>query len=128
MTMENRFLVRSTHLNHQGHLFGGDLMAEIDNLGYCLIRESYPDHTFVTRAAEIAFESPARIGDVITFQATLARVGTTSAHVEVVGRVRDRVISRARLVYVNIGPDGRKRPIEEGTGDANQSPGAMCRR
>jgi len=30
--MRSVFMVRGEHLTHQGHLFGGDLMAEIDTL------------------------------------------------------------------------------------------------
>ncbi len=106
------FLVRSEHLNHEGHLFGGDLMAEIDNIAYCLLRQEYGDKSFVTRAAEITFERPARIGDVIAFEARILRVGNTSVQVEVEGRVCNERMSKARVVYVNIGPDGRKAPIE----------------
>ena len=109
--MKSRFLVRTEHLNHQGHLFGGDLMAEIDTLGFCLMRERYRDKSFVTRAAEISFERPANLGDVITFQATLVHVGTTSAHVDVTGTVDGVRISTAKLIYVNIAPDGKKAPI-----------------
>ncbi len=109
--MKSRFLVRSEHLNHQGHLFGGDLMAEIDNIGFCFVRDRYRDKTFVTRAAEIEFEHPARIGDIITFEATLVHEGTTSVQVQVTGMVDDVRISSARLVYVNVGPEGAKQPI-----------------
>ena len=110
--MKSMFLVRSEHLTHQGQLFGGDLMAEIDTIGYCLVRETYADKTLVTRAAEISFERPATAGDVITFEASILRVGTTSVQVEVTGSVSGQRISTAKLVYVNIGPDGRKRPME----------------
>ena len=105
------FLVRSEHLNHQGHLFGGALMSEIDTIAYCLLRELLPGRTFVTRAAEIAFEHPARIGDAIRFDACLLKQGVTSAQVQVEGWVRDTRISTARMVYVHIGPNGQKAQI-----------------
>jgi len=105
------FLVRSEHLNHQGHLFGGDLMAEIDTIAFCLLREEYEGKSFVTRAAEIGFEAPARLGDVIVFEAKIAQVGNTSVQVEVTGTVSGKRISTARLTYVNVGPDGSKQPI-----------------
>jgi len=109
--MENRFLVRSEHLNHQGHLFGGDLMAEIDTLGFCLVRERYPEKTLVTRAATISFDRPARLGDVIAFRAEVETEGFTSVRVDVTGWVGDVMIAQARLVYVNVGPDGQKAPL-----------------
>ena len=109
--MKSRFLVRSEHLTHTGHLFGGDLMAEIDTLAFCLLRTTYPDKSFVTRAAEIAFERPADLGDVITFTAKIVRVGNTSVQVEVTGDVAGTEISKAKLIHVNVGPDGKKAPI-----------------
>ena len=109
--MKSVFMVRNEHLTHQGHLFGGDLMAEIDTVGYCLLRKKFGRKTLVTRAAEISFERPAQVGDVITFDAKVARVGNTSVVVEVIGSVAGHRISGAKLVYVNLGPDGCKAPI-----------------
>jgi len=111
--IQSVFLVRSEHLNHQGHLFGGALMAEIDTVGYCLLRREFGAKTFVTRAAEIAFERPARLGDAITFEAELGKAGTTSVRVLVRGWVQRHLIGSATLVYVNLGPDGRKQAIQE---------------
>ena len=109
--MKSMFLVRSEHLTHQGHLFGGDLMAEIDTIAYCLLREEYPRKSFVTRAAEISFERPANLGDVITFEASILRVGNTSVQVQVTGRAGSLLICTARVICVNIGRDGKKAPI-----------------
>jgi len=109
--LQSVFLVRSEHLNHQGHLFGGDLMAEIDTVAYCFLRQAFGELVFVTRAAEIGFERPARLGDAITFEASLTAVGHTSVTVAVVGRIRGRRFCGARLVYVNLGPDGGKAPV-----------------
>lgn len=105
------FLVRSEHLNHAGHLFGGDLMAEIDTLGYCLARAEFKSRTFVTRAATIAFEKPAALGDVITFSAFILRNGVTSVTVEVTGAVCGNRICRAEMIYVNIDESGGKKPL-----------------
>ena len=105
------FLVRSEHLNHHGHLFGGDLMAEIDTIGYCLLRQVFPDQSFVTRAADISFERPAFPGDAIVFEARLARRGSTSVIIEVTGTVAGAVIGTGRMVYVNIDSAGHKTPL-----------------
>ncbi len=109
--LQSVFLVRSEHLNHQGHLFGGALMAEIDTVAYCLLRREFGTRTFVTRAAEISFERPASLGDAITFEAELGGQGTTSVRVLVRGWVQKRLIGSATLVYVNLGPDGRKQSL-----------------
>lgn len=109
--LQSVFLVRSEHLNHQGHLFGGDLMAEIDTVAYCLLRQVFGELSFVTRAAEIGFERPAQLGDIIVFEAMLAATGRTSVRVEVAGLVRGQRICLARMVYVNVGSDGTKQPV-----------------
>lgn len=109
--MHSVFLVRAEHLNHQGHLFGGDLMAEIDTVAYCLLRERFPGRAFVTRAAAIEFVAPAHIGDIIGFAADVERVGVTSVAVRVVGAVGARTVCRAQMTYVSIDDAGRKCPI-----------------
>ncbi|MEI6973056.1 MAG: acyl-CoA thioesterase [bacterium] len=105
------FLVRPEHLNHQGNLFGGHLMAAVDTIGYCLLRQEFADRMFVTRAAEINFERPAHVGDVIVFEARILNLGTTSVQIEVVGAIEGSVICTAGMTFVNIGPDGKKLPL-----------------
>ena len=107
------FLVRSGHLNHQSNLFGGHLMAEIDTIGYCLIHQQYPRLAFVTRAAEITFDAPARLGDLVEFSATMEKRGTTSVQVRVTGSVGGHPICRAQMTYVHVTADGRKAPLPE---------------
>jgi uncharacterized protein (TIGR00369 family) len=108
---QNMFLVRSEHLNHNGHLFGGDLMSEIDTTAYCCLRREFGEKSMVTRAAEIEFMRPAHLGDAMVFKARVSRVGTTSVQVEVVGTVNDAVICSACMTYVNMDRDGRKAPL-----------------
>ena len=109
--LRNALLVRSEHLNHHAHLFGGVMMAEIDDTAYCLLRQEYEDKTFVTRAADISFERPARLGDVVVFEARILSVGHTSIQVEVFGSVSGVAICSACITYVCIGADGKKTPI-----------------
>jgi len=109
--LRNCFLVRSEHLNHEGHLFGGVIMAEIDTTAYCLLRQEYEDKTFVTRASEISFDRPARLGDVVVLEARILNVGTTSVQVEVIGLVDGAAICSACVTYVNVGADGKKAPL-----------------
>jgi uncharacterized protein (TIGR00369 family) len=110
-TLRNAFLVRPSHLNHHGNLFGGVMMSEIDDTAYCLLRQEYEDRTFVTRAAEIGFERPVRLGDVVVFEARVLNVGNTSIQVEVFGLVNGVAICSACMTYVCIGADGKKTPI-----------------
>ncbi len=121
MSVESLFVVRSTHLNHEGHLFGGDLMAAIDEVGYCQARAAYPRKRFVTRAAEIQFVSPARLGDVIRFVAETTKTGVTSLCVTVTGQVDGRVIGIARMIYVSLDAAGHKTPLTRTTSRARRA-------
>ncbi|MFA4943868.1 MAG: acyl-CoA thioesterase [Lentisphaeria bacterium] len=113
MSICNLFLVRSAHLNASGSLFGGCLMAQIDEVGYCLVRRLHPRLNFVTRACTVEFIAPARLGDLVEFTASLAKTGTSSLQVQVTGSVDGRTIATASLVYVRVRPDGAKAPIAE---------------
>lgn len=110
LSLTNHFLVRNEHLNADGNLFGGQLMAEIDTVAYCLLREIHPDRVFVTRAARIEFVSPAPLGSVVVFRAVLARVGRSSVTVAVEGAAAGRAIANADMTFVHI-VDGRAAPV-----------------
>ncbi len=108
---ESMFVVRASHLNHEGHLFGGELMAAMDEIGYCAARAAWPRGRFVTRAAEIQFVSPARLGDMVSFRADVAGTGTTSVRVAVTGCVGERLVGAATMTYVNLDPRGCKQSL-----------------
>ena len=66
---------------------------------------------------EFLFKQPVQIGDVVSFYATVKRVGRTSITVDVeVYSERNRgtvvvKVTEAELTYVAIGPDGRSREL-----------------
>jgi acyl-CoA thioesterase YciA len=66
----------------------------------------------------MTFIAPVKVGDVLCIYTTLERIGTTSITVAMEAwarrnRLDDRVkVTEGRFVYVSIGEDGRKRPIE----------------
>lgn len=107
-SIQSVFLVRSAHLNHQGHLFGGHLMAEIDTVSFCLLRRDYPRLRLVTRAAEISFDRPVALGDTVIFEARLLAEGQTSIKVSVSGTVKEERICHATMTFVNIDERGQK--------------------
>jgi acyl-CoA hydrolase len=111
MAVESLFVVRASHLNHEGHLFGGELMAAMDEIGYCAARMTWPRGRFVTRAAEIQFVSPARLGDMVRFHADVVGTGTTSLRVAVTGCVDARLVGSATMTYVNLDARGCKQAL-----------------
>ena len=83
-TFEHHMLVRQEHLNQYGNLFGGRVLAVIDELAFVACGRTYPGRNFVTRAVRNAeFTAPARLGDVLEFAFGIERVGTTSVTVRV---------------------------------------------
>jgi acyl-CoA hydrolase len=77
-------LVRQEHLNQYGNLFGGRVLAVIDELAFIACSRTYPGRNFVTRAVQNAeFTAPALLGDVLEFNFGIEKVGRTSVHVHV---------------------------------------------
>ncbi len=84
MTFQHHMLVRQVHLNQYGNLFGGCVLSVIDELAFVVCSRTYPGHNFVTRAVQNAeFAAPAKLGDVLEFNGSIAGVGTTSVRVGV---------------------------------------------
>ena len=77
-------IVRHEHLNQYGNLFGGRVLAVIDELAFITCSRTWPSRNFVTRAVHNAeFTAPARLGDVLEFNFGIERIGRTSVHVRV---------------------------------------------
>ncbi len=77
-------IVRQEHLNQYGNLFGGRVLAVIDELAFIACARTWPGRNFVTRAVKDAeFTAPAHLGDLLEFRFRVAGVGTTSVRVRV---------------------------------------------
>ncbi len=84
MQWEHHMIVRQEHLNQYGSLFGGRVLAVIDELAFIACARTYPARNFVTRAVRDAeFTAPARLGDMLEFRFGVDTVGTTSVTVRV---------------------------------------------
>ena len=83
-TFEHHMIVRQEHLNQYGSLFGGRVLAVIDELAFIACARTFPGKNFVTRAVDDAeFRAPARLGDVLEFRFGIDKVGRTSVTVRV---------------------------------------------
>jgi len=102
------------HTNMHGTIFGGVIMSYLDQAGAHCARDAF-DNRFVTVHVDgMSFLHPVYVGDLVTFRGRVLRHGTTSVTVDVAvdaERFDTRETARvteARLVYVAVGPDGRK--------------------
>lgn len=120
-TFAHHMIVRQEHLNHYGNLFGGSVLAVIDELAFIACARTFPGRNFVTRAVRNAeFSAPARLGDVLEFSFGIETVGTTSVQVRVRMEVfcrchrHSRVSFDGTVVMVCVDRDGQPAPVEAG--------------
>ncbi len=108
---QQQYLVRSTHLNHYGRLFGGVLLAWIDELaGIVATRHS---NSFVTTAAidNLQFKGPAHEGDMVVLIGNVTYVGRSSMEIRVDTYIEEMdgtrtMINRAYIDMVAIDGSG----------------------
>ncbi|MFO8007918.1 MAG: acyl-CoA thioesterase [Candidatus Brocadiia bacterium] len=119
MDYQHHMIVRQEHLNQYGNLFGGRVLAVIDELAFIACARTYPGRNFVTRAVRDAeFTAPARLGDMLEFRFGVESVGRTSVTVRVAMIIRDGQTGReaqsfdGAVVMVCVDDAGEPTPVE----------------
>ena len=113
--METHRLVLPSDLNHYGFLFGGRLLAWIDEASWIAASLDYPHCQFVTVAMDtVEFHHSVRDGTILRICCEQEKVGTTSATYAV--KVIDEKLGHAtifstRVTFVSVDDAGRKRII-----------------
>jgi acyl-CoA hydrolase len=113
--METHRLVLPGDLNHYGFLFGGRLLAWIDEASWIAASLDYPHCQFVTVAMDtVEFHHSVRDGTILKISCSLDREGNTSATYEV--KVTDERAGPApifsnRVTFVSVDDAGHKRSI-----------------
>nr|WP_315206062.1 acyl-CoA thioesterase [uncultured Albidiferax sp.] len=104
--------------NASGDIFGGWVMAQVDLAG-SVIPARYARGRIATVAVkEFIFKQPVRLGDILTFYASLTRLGRTSVTVKV-EVFAERLylqgqyikVTEATLTYVAITEQGEPRTL-----------------
>lgn len=104
--------------NANGDIFGGWVMAQVDLAG-SVVPARYAGGRMATVAVnQFIFKQPVRVGDILSFFASLSRLGTTSITVQVeVYAERFQAqgkyikVTEASLTYVAIDEKGKPRPL-----------------
>jgi acyl-CoA hydrolase len=111
-------LVLPNDTNQLGNLLGGTLMHWID-ITAAIAAQRHAGRVCVTASVdELNFHHPIRLGEVVTLQASVNRVFSTSMEVGVIvtGHGKDGVSSRrannAYLTFVAIDEEGRPTPVD----------------
>ena len=104
--------------NANGDIFGGWVMAQVDLAG-AVIPARYTLGRMATVAVnQFIFKQPVRVGDILSFFASVTRVGRTSVTVQVevyAERLHTQgkyvKVTEASVTYVAIDGDGRPCPL-----------------
>lgn len=114
--METHRLVLPEDLNHFGALFGGRLLAWVDEACWIAASLDYPHCQFVTIGMDrVEFHHPVRQGTILTIRCERVKEGVTSVSYRV--EVDDRrepsapPIFSTLITYVSVDDAGRKRPL-----------------
>ncbi len=105
-------------VNANGDIFGGWVMAQVDLAG-SVVPARYTQGRMATVAVnEFIFKQPVRVGDLLSFFASVEQVGRTSITIKVevyAERIRAQrkyvKVTEASLTYVAIDEDGQPRPL-----------------
>ncbi|WPR70768.1 hotdog domain-containing protein [Flavobacterium sp. NG2] len=114
MRFHTRKWVKPQDLNPNGTLFGGQLLAWMDEelALYSIIQLENP--RVVTKSmSEINFRSSAKQGDVIEIGIDVVKFGITSLTLKCEVRnmmTRESIITIDATTMVNLGPDGKPKP------------------
>ncbi len=113
--METHRLVLPGDLNHYGFLFGGRLLAWIDEASWIAASLDFPHCQFVTVAMDtVEFHHSVRDGTILRISCICEKEGNTSTTYQV--KVFDEKaghhpIFSNRVTFVSVDDEGRKRSI-----------------
>ncbi|WP_179351860.1 acyl-CoA thioesterase [Winogradskyella vidalii] len=114
MRFHTRKWVKPEDLNPNGTLFGGQLLAWIDEEVALYTVIQLENSRVVTKyMSEINFMASAKQGDIIEIGILVKKFGKSSIALKCEVRnkmTRETIISIDNIVMVNLGPDGKPKP------------------
>ncbi len=115
-----RVMPMPADLNPSGDVFGGWIMSMVDIAGGIPAHRRTRGRIATVAVNAFTFKQPVSVGDVVSFYAEVVSVGRTSITVDVeVYAERNPEnpvvvkVTEAKLTYVALDDNGRKRPIPE---------------
>jgi acyl-CoA thioesterase YciA len=104
--------------NHNGDIFGGWIMAQVDVAGGTVAGRVARGRVATVSVNSFVFKQPVQIGDILSLYADVVRIGHTSITVNVEvfaerGRSESKVVkvTEATLTYVAIDAKGTPRTV-----------------
>ncbi len=106
-------------VNVNGDIFGGWIMAQVDQAGAVLPARLARGRIATVAVNQFQFKQPVSIGDLLSFYARIVRVGRSSitVNVEVFAERNPAApevvkVTEASLTYVAIDSHGKPRPLQ----------------
>ena len=105
--------------NSNGDIFGGWIMSQVDIAGAIPVVQLVDGRVATVAVNSFVFKQPVFIGDLVSFYATIKKIGTTSVtvNVEVFAQRKARMeivkVTNANLTYVHIDKNGKPKPIKK---------------
>jgi acyl-CoA hydrolase len=118
--MENHRLVLPGDLNQFGFLFGGKMLAWVDEASWIAASLDFPGCHFVTVAMDrVEFRQSVREGAILTIHSTLRHEGKTSVTYAVEvhgGESAEQPVFATNVTFVRVDEQGGKLPVRGGGG------------
>jgi acyl-CoA thioester hydrolase len=129
VTYRHPVRIRYGECDMQKVVFNANYLAYIDDATDTWFREALggfesTGFDFMVKKVTVEWQSAARFGEVLELEVGIARWGTTSFDIGVVGRVGERAVLAATLVYVSTVPGSpTPRPVPPDVRAALGGPG-----
>ena len=98
-----RVMAMPPDTNQYGDVFGGWIMSQVDLAGSSIASRVANSRTATVAVTSFTFKEPVWVGDVVSFYATVLKVGTTSITVDVTIRrpkkQNRKLFSKLRLTF-----------------------------
>lgn len=112
-----RVIAMPADANPAGDIFGGWLMAHMDQAGASVALRLARGRVATVALEAMTFHRPVRVGDKVSLYGRLIGVGRSSIRVHVEAWRRDRTaedaarVTEATFTFVALDADGRPRPL-----------------
>ncbi|MBW6399463.1 acyl-CoA thioesterase [Roseomonas sp. HJA6] len=113
-----RVIAMPADANPAGDIFGGWLMAHMDQAGASVALRRARGRVATVAVDAMSFHLPVAVGDEVSLYGTLLSVGRTSIRVHVEAWRRDRTseeaarVTQATFTFVALDEAGRKRSVD----------------
>ena len=120
MELISTHFVKTQDVGYHGNLFGGIMLAWLDEAAACFAAQVCDSPRMVTKhIAGLTFEKPVRPGQLIKVYGEVEKIGKTSVTLSIEARRHSvyngtqRTVVSTKMTFVRIDGDGEPIPINE---------------